>query len=136
MARHAFGSLAGSGPNNAKFHMRQKGNVRMATRLLMIGITAMAAMAAPPKVIVPANGVPPVGPYSPGLEAGGYVYVSGQGVRNAQNQIPEGIPAQTRQCIANVKGILQAAGLTLDDVVSVQLFLSNLDNLTDVEEIY
>src|SRR5689334_14378490 len=109
--------------------------MRMLLRSLMICIPILTASGAPPKVIVPANGVPPVGPYSPGLEAGGYVYVSGQGVRNAQNQVPDGIAAQTRQCIANVKGILQAAGLTLDDVVAVQLYVANLDNLQDVEEI-
>jgi len=106
--------------------------MRLATALLM----TISAFAADPKVIVPANGVPPVGPYSPGLDIGGYVYVSGQGVRDSGSRMPEGIDAQTRQCVDNVRGILAAAGLTTDDVVSVQLYLSDMKNLAAVEKIY
>jgi 2-iminobutanoate/2-iminopropanoate deaminase len=98
----------------------------------MVGV----AFAADPKVVSPANGVPLVGPYSPGLDTGDYVYVSGQGVRDSKSQMPEGIEAQTRQCVENVRGILSAAGLGLDSVVAVQLYLADLGNLPVVEQIY
>ena len=86
----------------------------------------MSALAADPKLIVPVNGAPPVGPYSPGLDAGTYVYASGQGVRDSKSQMPEGIEAQTKQCIENVRVILDAAGL----------YLSDLKNLPVVEKLY
>ena len=106
--------------------------------IALVGAIALAgpALAADPKVIVPANGVPLVGPYSPGLDTGDYVYVSGQGVRDSKSQMPAGIDAQTSQCIENVRGILAAAGLTLDNVVSVQLYLTDMKNLPVVEKIY
>jgi enamine deaminase RidA (YjgF/YER057c/UK114 family) len=57
-------------------------------------------------------------------------------VRDSQSRIPEGIEAQTRQCIENVRVILNAAGLTLDQVESVQLYLSDLRNLPVVDKLY
>ncbi len=93
-------------------------------------------MAAEPKLLIAKDGAPPVGPYSPGLETEDYVYVSGQGVRDSKGQMPEGLEAQARQCVENVRVILEAANLTLDHVVSVQLFLSDLKNLAVVEPIY
>src|SRR4051812_18637221 len=105
-------------------------------RLLMPLVLAVSALAAAPKVLVPVNGAPPVGPYVPGLQVGDYIYVSGQGVRDSQSRMAEGIEAQTRQCIANVKAVLDAAGVSLDDVVSVQLYLADLKNLQVVERLY
>ncbi len=93
-------------------------------------------MAADPKLLVPENGAPPVGPYSPGLETSEYVYASGQGVRNSKSEMPDGIEAQTLQCVENVRVILEAARLTPGDVVSVQLYLADLKNLAVVEKIY
>ena len=107
-----------------------------AITLLLAMSFALNASPSEPKIIVPANGVPPVGPYAPGLDAGDYIYVSGQGVRDSKSQMPEGIEAQTRQCIDNVRGILEAAGLTPDHVVSVQLFIADLRNLPVVEKIF
>ncbi len=58
-------------------------------------------------VIVPANAPKPVGPYSPGIFVGDYLYVSGQGVRDSSGAMPEGLTAQTRQCLENVKVIVE-----------------------------
>jgi 2-iminobutanoate/2-iminopropanoate deaminase len=95
-----------------------------------------AFAADPPKLLVPKDGAPPVGPYSPGLETDEYVYVSGQGVRDSKSQMPEGIEAQTKQCIDNVRVILEAAGLSLKNVVSVQLYVSDFATLPVVEKLY
>jgi 2-iminobutanoate/2-iminopropanoate deaminase len=88
------------------------------------------------KVIVPANGAKPVGPYSPGLLAGEYLYASGQGVRDANGVVPEGLKAQTRQCLENVKAIVEAGGLTMEHVVHMQLYLEKLSDLPVVDEVY
>jgi 2-iminobutanoate/2-iminopropanoate deaminase len=88
------------------------------------------------KVIVPASGAKPVGPYSPGILIGDYLYVSGQGVRDAQNDVPAGITAQTRQCLENVKAIVAAAGLTMEHIVHLQLYLERMSDLAEVERVY
>lgn len=77
-----------------------------------------------------------MGPYSPGLDAGNYVYVSGQGVRDSKGQMPQGIAAQTKQCIDNVRLILEAAGLSLADTVAVQLYVDDAKNLPAVQAAY
>lgn len=88
------------------------------------------------KVIVPVNAAKPVGPYSPGIVAGDYLYVSGQGVRDAQSNVPAGVAAQTKQCLDNVKAIVEAAGLTMEHVVHMQLYLERLSDLAEVERVY
>ncbi len=88
------------------------------------------------KVIVPANGAKPVGPYSPGLLVGGYLYASGQGVRDAKGAVPEGITAQTRQCLENVKAIVEAAGLSMAHVVHMQLYLDKIGDFAEVDRVY
>jgi 2-iminobutanoate/2-iminopropanoate deaminase len=88
------------------------------------------------KVIVPTNAAPPVGPYSPGILIGDYLYVSGQGVRDAKSQMPLGVEAQARQCLVNVKAIVTAAGLTMEHVVHMQLYLEKMSDLPEVEKVY
>jgi 2-iminobutanoate/2-iminopropanoate deaminase len=88
------------------------------------------------KIIVPANGAKPVGPYSPGLLVGDYLYASGQGVRNKDGVAPEGLAAQTRQCLENVKAIVEAAGLTMEHVVHMQLYLEKISWLSEVDSVY
>ncbi len=93
-------------------------------------------LAAQPKVITPAGAAKPVGPYSPALDLGTYVYVSGQGVRDGAGAMPNGIEAQTRQCLANVRANLEAAGLEFRHVVSWQLYLTDMANLPTAERLW
>ncbi len=88
------------------------------------------------KVIVPANAAKPVGPYSPGILVKDYLYVSGQGVRDAKNNMPDGITAQAKQCLENVKAIIEAAGLTMEHVVHMQLYLEQIKDLAEVDTVY
>lgn len=78
------------------------------------------------KVITPAGGRPPVGPYSPGILAGDYLYVSGQGAAKADGKFPETPEAQVEQCLNNVKAIVEGAGLTMEHVVYAHLYLKNM----------
>jgi 2-iminobutanoate/2-iminopropanoate deaminase len=87
-------------------------------------------------VIVPKNGAKPVGPYSPGLLVGDYLYASGQGVRDANGVVPAGLKAQTRQCLENVKAIVEGAGLTMQHVVHMQLYLEKMSDLAEVDVVY
>jgi len=88
------------------------------------------------KVVVPASAAKPVGPYSPGISVGNYLYVSGQGVRDVNGAMPNGIEAQTRQCLDNVKAIVEAAGLTMAHVVHMQLYLEKMSDFEAVDRVY
>jgi reactive intermediate/imine deaminase len=88
------------------------------------------------RIIVPVNGAKPVGPYSPGLLVGDYLYASGQGVRDKDGAMPESLAAQTRQCLENVKAIVVAAGLTMEHVVHMQLYLEKMSWLAEVDRVY
>ena len=70
----------------------------------------------------------PLGPYPHARRVGNLLFLSGMGPRHPETtQIPEGIEAQTRACIENVKAILEDAGSSLERVVDVTVFLTNID---------
>ena len=78
-----------------------------------------------------------IGPYSQAVEAGGFVYASGQiPIDPATGNIPEGIEAQAKQALTNVKNLIEAAGLTLDNVVKTSVFIKNMGDFAKVNEIY
>jgi len=76
-------------------------------------------------------------PFSPAIRAGDYIFVSGQGgfVDNEGRQV-NGIEAQTRQCLENMKRILEVSGSSLSDVVKVTVFLGNVDDFAKMNEVY
>jgi 2-iminobutanoate/2-iminopropanoate deaminase len=79
----------------------------------------------------------PLGPYSQGLAVGNKVYVAGEGPINPEtNTVPEGIEAQTRQVMTNLKSILEAGGATMDNVVKSTVHLANLDDFKKFNAVY
>lgn len=78
-----------------------------------------------------------IGPYSQAIKAGNTIYCSGQlPIDPATGEMPEGIKAQTRQSLANVKAILAAEGLTLDAVVKTTVLLADMSLFGDMNEVY
>jgi len=73
---------------------------------------------------------PPVGAYSPAARAGGFVFVSGQVPRDPVSGalVGDDIESQTKQVVANVERALVAAGASLADVVSVIVYLADIDD--------
>ncbi len=70
----------------------------------------------------------PLGPYPHARRVGNLLFLSGIGPRHRETeQIPEGIEAQTRACIENAKAILEDAGSSLEKVVDVTAFLTDID---------
>lgn len=84
---------------------------------------AIALAAVNIKLISP-PGAQVVGPYSPGLVAGKFLYVSGQGAKNAKGELPPTTAAQVQQTFENLKSIVTAAGLSMDHVVYSQMYLT------------
>ncbi|MDR3361426.1 MAG: RidA family protein [Desulfovibrio sp.] len=88
-------------------------------------------------VVAPAKAPKAVGPYSQGIAVGNFVFTSGQIPLNpATNAMPEGIEAQAKQSLDNVKTVLEAGGSSLDKVVKVTIFLKDLNDFNKVNEIY
>ena len=88
--------------------------------------------------VVPANVPPPKGPYSPAVRAGDFVYVSGQTPRNPVSGALVGndIATQTRQTLSNVQRVLAHAGAVMRDVVSVTIYLADVDDWAAMNAVY
>lgn len=84
------------------------------------------------------HGAPrPVGPYSPAVVAGAFVFVSGQSGRDPQtDRVAATIEAQTQQALQNVATILEAAGSSLSRVVRCGVFLTDMREFARMNEMY
>ena len=88
-------------------------------------------------VISTPNAPGAIGPYSQGYAFGDLVITSGQiPVDPATGAIPEGIAAQAEQSCKNVGAILEAAGLTMDNVVKTTVFLQNMSDFAAMNAVY
>lgn len=90
-----------------------------------------------PKKIIQTDKAPKsLAGYSQGVVSGGFVFVSGQGPFDAETGdiMGETIQEQTRQCLKNVEAILQAAGSSLDDVVSSTFILDDENDFPGFNE--
>jgi 2-iminobutanoate/2-iminopropanoate deaminase len=79
-----------------------------------------------------------IGPYSQAIKANGMVFTSGQiPIDPATNQLISGdIAAQTERVLTNVSAILQAAGTSLQKVVKTTVFLKNMSEFAQMNEVY
>lgn len=90
------------------------------------------------KIVFSENAPKAIGPYSQGVKANGFLFVSGQlPVEAASGEFPDGgIEAQTRQSIENLKAILAADNLTLDSVVKTTVFLKDMNDFAAMNTVY
>jgi 2-iminobutanoate/2-iminopropanoate deaminase len=91
------------------------------------------------KVIVHTNAAPSaIGPYSQAVVAGGVVYCSGQiPIDPATGELVMGsVAAQTRLALNNLKAVLEAAGSGMDQVVKAGVFLKDLSDFNEMNEVY
>ena len=89
------------------------------------------------KIIATTNAPGAIGPYSQAIAANGFVYTSGQlPIDPATGAFPEGIEAQTRQSLTNVKTILEAAGSGMNKVVKTTVFLKDMNNFAAMNGVY
>ena len=81
---------------------------------------------------------PPVGPFSQAIEAGGFLYFSGQvGQDPATGKVVEGgIVAETERVFRNLSAVLKAAGKSFDDVVRAGVYLTSISDYVALNGIY
>jgi len=79
-----------------------------------------------------------IGPYSQGVKANGFVFISGQiAIDPASGQIIAGdVAAQTERVLKNIEAILKAAGTGLEKVVRTTVFLKNMGDFAAMNEVY
>jgi len=79
-----------------------------------------------------------IGPYSQAVRVGGFVYTSGQlPLDPATGIFPEGgIEAQTRQSLTNIQAILEAAGLSMKNVIKTTVFLADMGDFAAMNAVY
>jgi len=99
--------------------------------LLTTGVQAQVRAVVPAPTTATANRI-----YSPGVDAGDYLYVSGQGPRRPDGSLPATFEAQVRQALDNVKSVVQAAGLTMEHVVYTQVYLEDISKYGDVNRVF
>jgi enamine deaminase RidA (YjgF/YER057c/UK114 family) len=73
---------------------------------------------------------------SSGVDTGDYLYISGQGSRRPDGTVPSASDAQFRQALDNVKTILESAGLTLANVVYVQVYLVDIGSYSEMNRVF
>ncbi len=89
------------------------------------------------KAIATNNAPAAIGPYAQAIDTGSFVFTSGQiPIDPKTGEVPEGIQAQTTQSLKNVKAILEEAGLTMDDVIKVLVFLKDMNDFAEMNKVY
>ena len=77
----------------------------------------------------------PLGPYTPAVRAGDFIFVSGQ-VGMADGALADGVAAQTTQALKNLTAQLDSMGATLTDVVKTTCFLTDMDSFATFNDAY
>src|SRR5580658_5024955 len=104
--------------------------------VLLLPLLSNLSIGAEVRAIVPSPGPALIGPYSPGISVGDYLYVSGQGAKGPDGSMPETFAGQVRQTLENVKAIVEAAGLTMDHIVYTQVYLEDIRNFDQMNSVY
>ena len=89
------------------------------------------------KIISTTNAPAAIGPYSQANFANGILYISGQIPVNPETgKLVEGIEKETHQVMKNLKAILTAADMDFSNAVKASIFLKNMDDFAEVNDIY
>src|SRR5690242_12221237 len=110
---------------------------KIALRLCAAGLLLFAGVAAQGqgRAIVPTNASANRF-YSPGVEAGGYVYISGQGPRRPDGSLPVSFSEQVKQTLDNVQAVVKSGGLTMENVVYVQIYLQDMNRYDELKKAF
>lgn len=93
----------------------------------------------PPKeVLVPNDAPKAIGPYSAGIRVGQMVFTAGQlGIDSESGElVPGGVVAETRQALQNLSAVLKEAGVSREHVVKTTVFLRDMNDFSQMNEVY
>ena len=90
------------------------------------------------KIIFTENAPAPIGPYNQAILKGNTLYTSGQIAINPANGelVISNIEAETEQVMQNMKAVLEAAGMTFENVVKTTIFIMNMNDFASINTIY
>ncbi|MEX1248138.1 MAG: Rid family detoxifying hydrolase [Anaerolineales bacterium] len=90
------------------------------------------------QTIFPTAGAKPIGPYSPAIRIGEFLFASGQIGLDPQTGklVSGGIAAETRRALSNLKNLFESGGASLENVVKTTLFLTDIADFSAVNQIY
>lgn len=90
------------------------------------------------KIIFTDKAPAPIGPYSQAVMAGNMLYTSGQIAINPENGhlVLTNVTLETKQVMENLKAVLEAAGMTFENVIKTSIFLSDMEDFAKVNEVY
>jgi reactive intermediate/imine deaminase len=108
----------------------------IAKSTMLLLTLAVGMQAAEVRAIVPQNGVAPIGPYSAGVFANNYLYVAGQGAKRPDGQMPPSFEDQVRQTLENVKTVVEAAGLKMQNVVYTHVYVTGSPDYDALNRVY
>ena len=80
----------------------------------------------------------PIGPYNQAVLTGNTLYTSGQIALNVDTGklVMDSIQAETKQVMENLKAVLEAAGMTFNNVIKTSIFISDMHNFSQINEVY
>ena len=89
-------------------------------------------------IITTAKAPAPIGPYSQAVLSGNTLFTSGQIAFNPETMVLvlDDIKTETKQVMENMKAVLDAAGMTFENVVKTSIFISDMDNFSLINEVY
>jgi 2-iminobutanoate/2-iminopropanoate deaminase len=106
----------------------------------LAGGTALAQQSSGPKQVISTPNAPEaIGPYSQAVKAGNMVFLAGQipiDPKTKQLMKDASIEDQTKLVLENLKAVLEADGMTMDNIVSTQVFMINLDEFPRMNDTY
>jgi len=91
------------------------------------------------KTIITTSKAPaPIGPYSQAVLSGNTLYTSGQIAFNPETMalVLDDIKTETKQVMENMKEVLLAAGMTFEHVIKTSIFISDMNNFSQINEVY
>jgi 2-iminobutanoate/2-iminopropanoate deaminase len=91
------------------------------------------------KTVINTNNAPaPIGPYSQAIAAGNFVFISGQVAIDPStgNLVMDDIKTETKQVMENIKAILTEAGIGFGNIVKTSIFLMDMANFAQVNDVY
>ena len=80
----------------------------------------------------------PIGPYNQAVLTGNTLYTSGQIALNVDTGelVMDSIQSETKQVMENLKAVLEAAKMTFDNVIKTSIFISDMHNFSQINEVY